>query len=173
MKPLHACLIDQHIFGGTSAGPSFDAWRCVAKIFGALHAALQDYRDRLGLGEFATVALIASDRRQARQARQALNYVTGLIEDSGVIKAEVVNETAGTITFAHRVQLEASSASLLRVDWRFGINSRRIEGLRLSPMYTQTAAAPGRDDGTNASRLAQCVRASMRIEVARRACRRA
>src|SRR5579862_656594 len=32
-----------------------------------LHAALQDYRARLGPGEVATVAMIASDRRQARQ----------------------------------------------------------------------------------------------------------
>jgi hypothetical protein len=133
MKPLHACMIDPHIFGGTFAGPTFDAWRFTGRtepprapfregylikprraagtLFAAavaLHAALQDYRDRLGPGEFATVALIASDRRQARQA---LNYVKGLIADSGVIKAEVANETAETITFAHRVQLEVHTTS--------------------------------------------------------------
>jgi hypothetical protein len=94
-------MIDPHIFGGTFAGPTFAA-------LVALRAALQDYRDRVGPGEFATVALIASHRRQARQA---LNYVKGLIEDSGIIKAVVVNETAGTITFAHRVQLEVHTTS--------------------------------------------------------------
>jgi hypothetical protein len=44
-----------------------------------LHAALQDYRERLGPGEVATVAMIASDRKQARQL---MNYVRGLIADS-------------------------------------------------------------------------------------------
>jgi hypothetical protein len=69
MKPQHVCMIDPHIFGGTLFAAAV-----------ALHAALQNYRQQLGPGEFATVALIASDRRQARQA---LNYVKGLIEGSG------------------------------------------------------------------------------------------
>ncbi len=73
-----------------------------------LHAALQDYRDRLGPGEVATVALIASDRRQARQLT---NYVKGLIADSPVIAAEVMNETLETVTFAHRCQLEVHTTS--------------------------------------------------------------
>ncbi len=73
-----------------------------------LHAALQDYRDRLGPGEVATVALIASDRRQARQLT---NYVKGLIADSPIIGAEVVNETAEGITFAHRCRLEVHTTS--------------------------------------------------------------
>jgi hypothetical protein len=74
----------------------------------ALHAAVQDYRDLLGPGEFATVALIASDRRQARQA---LNYVKGLIADSAQIAAQVVSETAESITFEHRVVLEVHTTS--------------------------------------------------------------
>src|ERR1039458_341494 len=73
-----------------------------------LHAALQDYRSRLGPGEVATVAMIASDRRQARQLT---NYVKGLIADSPIIGAEVVNSTAETISFAHRVQLEVHTTS--------------------------------------------------------------
>jgi hypothetical protein len=154
MKPLHACMIDPDLFGGTFAGPTFDAWRTVAKIldglpltatelalytlltgrtvaptvpfteayaikprrsggtlfFGALglHASLTDYRDKLGPGEVATVALIASDRKQARQL---MNYVKGLIEASPLIKAEVDNETAETITFKHRVRLEVHTTS--------------------------------------------------------------
>ena len=73
-----------------------------------LHAALQDYRDRLGPGEVATVALIACDRRQARQL---VNYVRGLIADSALIGAEVANETQETISFAHRVNLEVHTTS--------------------------------------------------------------
>lgn len=73
-----------------------------------LHAALTDYRARLGRGEYATVALIASDRRQARQLT---HYIKGLIDDSPIIKAEVANETLETITFAHRVNLEVHTTS--------------------------------------------------------------
>jgi hypothetical protein len=68
-----------------------------------LHAALEDYRPRLGRGEVATVAMIASDRRQARQL---MNYVDGLIADSPVIAVEVSGRTLETISFAHRVNLE-------------------------------------------------------------------
>jgi hypothetical protein len=62
-----------------------------------LHAALQDYCQRLGPGEVATVAMIASDRRQARQL---MNYVKGLIDDSVLIAAEVTNQTQETIALA-------------------------------------------------------------------------
>ncbi|MCC7200967.1 MAG: hypothetical protein IT483_15775 [Gammaproteobacteria bacterium] len=154
MKSLHACMVDPDLFGRTFGGPTFSAWRTVAKIldglplddgehelfrqvtgrteaplvpfseaylvkprraggtlFGAacgVHAALQDYRDRLGPGEWATVALIASDRRQARQL---MGYVKGLIADSPIILAEVVNETAESIELAHRARLEVHVAS--------------------------------------------------------------
>ncbi len=73
-----------------------------------LHAALQDHRARLGPGEVATVAMIAVDRKQARQLT---NYVKGLIADSPVIAAEVTDQTRETITFAHRVQLEVHTTS--------------------------------------------------------------
>jgi hypothetical protein len=154
LKPLSACMIDSKIFGKTFAGPTFAAWRTVAKILdalpldktelalyqqitgrdqpptapfteaylikprraggtlfataGGLHAALQDYRKRLGPGEVATVALIAVDRRQARQM---MNYAKGLIDDSPVIAAEVSDQTRETITFRHRVQLEVHTGS--------------------------------------------------------------
>ena len=73
-----------------------------------LHAALQDYRKRLGPGEVATVAMIAVDRKQARQL---MNYVKGLIDDSPIIAAEVTDQTRETITFAHRTQLEVHTGS--------------------------------------------------------------
>jgi hypothetical protein len=73
-----------------------------------LHAALQDYRALLGPGEIATCALIASDRKQARQL---LNYVRGLIADSPIISAEVTATTAEGIEFAHRSRLEVHTTS--------------------------------------------------------------
>jgi hypothetical protein len=73
-----------------------------------LHAALQDYRDRLGPGEVATVATIAADKRQARQV---MNYVRGLIADSPLIAAEVSNETQEGVAFSHRVNLEVHTTS--------------------------------------------------------------
>ncbi len=154
MKPLHLCMTDPDLFGRTFGGPTFGAWRTVAKIldgvplgpeefalyqsitgrtempsapfteaylikprraggtlFGAVvgvHAALQDYRDRLGPGEVATVALIAADRRQARQL---MGYVKGLVGDSPVIAAEVANETAESISFVHQARVEVHVAS--------------------------------------------------------------
>jgi hypothetical protein len=73
-----------------------------------LHAALTDYRKRLGPGEMATCALIATDRKQARQL---VNYVVGLIDDSPAIASEVSDRTKETITFKHRVQLEVHTGS--------------------------------------------------------------
>jgi len=147
-------MLDPELFGKTFGGPTFTAWRTVAKIidglpldeaelalyraitgretytakpydeaylvkprrsggtlFGAMcgvHSSLTDYRDKLGPGEVATVALIASDRRQARQL---MNYCKGLVEDAPIIAAEVVNITAESISFAHRVQLEVHVGS--------------------------------------------------------------
>lgn len=77
-----------------------------------VHAALQDYRGKLGPGEVAMVALIASDRKQARQL---MNYVKGLIHDSPIIAAEVTQETAEGIHFAHRTVIEVHVASFRSV----------------------------------------------------------
>jgi hypothetical protein len=147
-------MLDPELFGRTFGGPTFAAWRAVAKVldglplesaelevyqaitgrilppsapfaeaylvkprraggtlFGAavgVHAALQDYRAKLGPGEIATVALIAADRRQARQL---MGYAKGLIHDSAMIAAEVGNETQESIEFAHRTRIEVHVAS--------------------------------------------------------------
>jgi hypothetical protein len=147
-------MLDHDLFGATFAGPTFDAWRTVAKILDGLpltepeaalyrqvtgrqsaptsafteaylikprraggtlfaaavglHAALGDYRERLGPGEWATVALIASDRKQARQLT---GYVKGLIEASPLIGAEVATLTKESVEFAHRVRLEVHTPS--------------------------------------------------------------
>src|SRR5215469_5564258 len=147
-------MLDPELFGRTFSGPTFAAWRMVAKVLDALplddrelalyreitgraeppaapfdeaylikprraggtlfaaalglHAALEDYRERLGPGEVATVAMIACDRRQARQL---MRYVKGLIADSPTIAAEVSGETVETISFEHRCQLEVHTTS--------------------------------------------------------------
>jgi hypothetical protein len=154
MKSLHEAMLAPDLFGRTFGGPTFVAWRTVAKVLDGLpltadelviyreithrdaaptcpfaegylvkprrsggtlfaaavglHAALQDYRERLGPGEVATVAMIASDRRQARQL---MNYVKGLIRASPLIAAEVENQTRETISFAHQVNLEVHTTS--------------------------------------------------------------
>lgn len=85
--------------------------RAGGTLFGAacgVHAALPDYRERLGPGEWATVGLIASDRRQARQL---MGYCKGLVHDSPIIAAEVVRETESEIEFAHRTRVEVHVAS--------------------------------------------------------------
>lgn len=154
MKSLYDAMVDPDLFGGTFGGPTFAAWRTVAKmldglpladdelalyraitgrdtapsepfreaylvkprraggtLFGAacgVHAALPDYRDRLGPGEWATVGLIASDRRQARQL---MGYCKGLVHGSPIIAAELVRETETEIELAHRTRIEVHVAS--------------------------------------------------------------
>lgn len=85
--------------------------RAGGTLFGAVcgvHAALQDYRDRLGPGEWATVALIASDRRQARQL---MSYCKGLVHDSPLIAGELERETETELDFTHRTRIEVHVAS--------------------------------------------------------------
>lgn len=80
--------------------------RAGGTLFGAacgVHAALEDYREKLGPGEWATVALIASDRKQARQL---MNYTKGLAFESPMIAAEVLRETEEQIEFKHRTRIE-------------------------------------------------------------------
>ncbi len=154
MKPLFEFLADPDLFGATFAGPSYSAWRTVAKILDglpldagelelyraitgrdappseafteayiikprraggtqfaaalALHSALTDQRAKLGPGEVSVTALIAVDRRQARQA---LGYVKGLIAGSPMIAAEVTSETRESIEFRHAARLEIHTAS--------------------------------------------------------------
>jgi len=73
-----------------------------------LHAALQDYRAKLGPGETAVVALVASDRRQAQQL---VGYVKGLIDESPLIAAEVTQSLTESVSFAHGTIIEVHVAS--------------------------------------------------------------
>jgi hypothetical protein len=74
----------------------------------AVHAAAQDYRDRLAAGEWATVSMHAVDRRQAGVA---FGYCRGMVESSAVLSAEVTSVTAEAIEFRHRCRIEVMSSS--------------------------------------------------------------
>lgn len=78
----------------------------------AAHAAAQDYRDRLAPGEWATVACIAPDRRQARTL---FGYCHGIVSGSPLLRAEVTAETADSLSFAHRTRLEVHTGSFRSV----------------------------------------------------------
>lgn len=83
----------------------------VVSVIGT-HAAAQDYRDRLAPGEFATVACIAPDRRQARTL---FGYCAGIVHASPVLQAELIKETTDTLEFAHRTRLEIHTGSFRSV----------------------------------------------------------
>lgn len=76
------------------------------------HAVADDYRDRLAPGEWATVACIATDRRQARAI---FGYCEGLIDSSDLLAAEVMHRTRDTIEFSHRSRLEIHTGSFRSV----------------------------------------------------------
>ena len=154
MKSLYESMLDPDLLGPAFAGPTFEAWRTVAKILDGLpltdaetalytsmtnredvptasfkeaylvkprraggtlfaagvglHAALGDYSALLGPGEIATIALIASDKKQAGQM---MRYVKGLIEASPTISAEMTNSIGESIDFAHRTRIEVHTPS--------------------------------------------------------------
>lgn len=67
-----------------------------------------DYMPHLAPGEVATVAVIASDRRQARSI---FRFVTGLLHGVPLLTPTVQEETAETITLNNRVVIEIHTAS--------------------------------------------------------------
>jgi hypothetical protein len=77
-----------------------------------VHATAQEYSDRLAPGEMAIVSLVAPDRRQARTL---FGYCRGLVEASPILRAELVNETADSMGFAHRTRLEIHIGSFRAV----------------------------------------------------------
>jgi phage terminase large subunit-like protein len=83
----------------------------VVSVIGT-HAAATDYRDRLAPGEMAIVSLVAPDRRQARTL---FGYCAGIVHESAILRAELVNETADSLEFAHRTRLEIHTGSFRAV----------------------------------------------------------
>jgi hypothetical protein len=74
----------------------------------AAHVAAQDYRDRLAVGEWATVACIAPDRAQAQVV---FSYIRALLRESTLLRRLVARETADTLELRNRVRVEVGTAS--------------------------------------------------------------
>jgi hypothetical protein len=71
-------------------------------------ACLRDWTGSLAPGEWATVAVIAADRSQARNVFQ---YVEGLIDACPPLARTVVRQSAETIEFTGRTRIEVTTAS--------------------------------------------------------------
>ncbi len=71
-------------------------------------ATFRDYEPYLAPGEMATVAVLASDRRQARSI---MRYVSGLLAAVPMLKTMMADENNEAITLTNRVVIEVSTAS--------------------------------------------------------------
>jgi hypothetical protein len=71
-------------------------------------ATFRDYTPYLGAGEIATVAIIATNRMQARTI---FRYVTGLLRAVPALARMITEETSDSITLNNRVVLEIHTAS--------------------------------------------------------------
>jgi len=101
--------------------PAREAWLVVGRrggksLIAALVvvylACLRDYRSYLAPGEVATIAMIASDRRQARVVHR---YIKGFLESVAMLKAMITRQTAESIELSNRVVIEIHSASFRAV----------------------------------------------------------
>lgn len=72
-------------------------------------AAFRDYRPYLASGELITIAILASDRRQARNI---FRYISGAFRDIALLKPMVVEELTESITLNNSVVIEVGTASL-------------------------------------------------------------
>ena len=78
-------------------------------LLGTVLATQRDYRPFLAPGEVATVAILASDRRQARSI---FRFVKGMLDAVPALKREITKETDETIELGHqRVAIEITTAS--------------------------------------------------------------
>jgi hypothetical protein len=101
--PPTAPFVEAELVVGRRGGKS----RVLALI--ATYLALyRDYRPHLAPGEMATIAVIASDRRQARSI---FRYISGLLKQFTNIDKLIEGETSDTITLRNRVQIEIATAS--------------------------------------------------------------
>jgi hypothetical protein len=71
-------------------------------------ACFRDYAPYLAPGEMATIAVLASDRSQARVI---FRYVIGLLEAVPLLKQMIIDHDAETITLSNRVIIEIATAS--------------------------------------------------------------
>ncbi len=86
--------------------------RTLALIATAI-ATLRDWTPYLAAGEFATVAIIATDRKQARNA---MRFVRGFLKETALLAREVTNDEADAIELGKkRVVIEVHTCSLRSV----------------------------------------------------------
>jgi hypothetical protein len=77
-------------------------------LIGVYLAAFFDYTPYLAPGEFATVAILASDKKQARSI---FRFVSGMFKHVDLLGPMVESETQDSITLTNRVVIEISTAS--------------------------------------------------------------
>jgi hypothetical protein len=80
----------------------------MASVIAVFLAAFRDYSDVLSVGEVGTLPVIASDRRQARVA---MGYIDGLIDDVPMIASMVVHRTNESVELTTGVRIEVHTAS--------------------------------------------------------------
>lgn len=106
-EPPEAAFSEAWLICGRRAGKSF-----TMALVGAYLATFRDYRAHLAPGERATVALIASDRRQARVLRR---YVGGFLAEVPMLARMVERETVEGFELSNRVAIEIHTASFRAV----------------------------------------------------------
>jgi hypothetical protein len=134
---------------GRRAGKSF-----VLALVAVFIAAYRDWRPFLTVGEFGTVMIIASDRRQARTI---MRYAKALLTMVPMLKRTIVAETAETITLSNRIVIEVHSCSFRAVRgytvialladeiafWRTDEDAANVDDEVLAAVRPAMATVPG------------------------------
>ena len=80
----------------------------VAALLAIFEALFRDHRDKLAPGEVATCMVIAADRKQARAV---MRYISGLVNESPMLRRMVLRENSEQIEFDNRAAIEVHTAS--------------------------------------------------------------
>lgn len=80
----------------------------VAVYLGTVGAALEGLTDRLSPGEKGVIALLATDRRQAKVA---LQFINGIFDNSPVLNQMVKSRNTESLELHNRVTIEVSTSS--------------------------------------------------------------
>jgi phage terminase large subunit-like protein len=87
---------------GRRGGKSF-----IAALLAVFEAVFNNHKDKLAAGEVATIAVIASDRKQARTV---LRYIKGLLQNP-LLEPLVLKESPESIELTNRCSIEIMTAS--------------------------------------------------------------
>jgi hypothetical protein len=75
-------------------------------------ACFRDYRQHLAPGERGRIRIMAGD---LAQTRTIMDFVSGLLQESPVLKSRIVRETATSIELNNRIEIETGVASFKAV----------------------------------------------------------